>query len=311
MAKSWQQTSKLVQNILANCTAYDPLQLLHLIETLWLEQPLKLGTTPIELKLITTKNLGFYCSVIKQCILQDDLTIEFSTFGLGGSNSPLPDYFAEKLLNSDCLHDFLNIFNNRIYLLLYLSWRKYYHSTATQKSLYLKILQHLSGNLLTENDTTEFAYASSFISKTHNAYNLRKILQNHLQTEIKIQQQVPTWINPQQPCRLNQHNHKLGDNIILGDHVVTNTQQLHISIGPIDLKTAKTLFPQQPQQQRLANLIWRYLSPHLTYKIILLIKFPKKTPTLGRDKIELGFTSTVGICKHLKTITIPATKVAG
>ena len=74
-------------------------------------------------KLIPAKSLSFPASDIKKCSKDEhnNIIMELNFMGLYGVDSPLPHYFSEYVHKShnNCLADFLNIFNNRIYHLFY------------------------------------------------------------------------------------------------------------------------------------------------------------------------------------------------
>ena len=298
MGSTGNKKSGLNKNLVKNSNQYNFMQFLRLLEQHWLEKPISAKTNNLNLKLIPTKDLSFPASDIKSStIQQQQLTLQLTFMGLCGTDSPLPQYFSEYIRadnpGSECMYDFLNIFSNRIYILLYLVWKKYHLFLNPEKSNYLKYLIALSGNALTANDQREFAFAGLLGSQHHNCTSLTASLSDYLQAPVTIQEFIPTWVDLGETLTIGRDHISIGDNAMLGNHA-TAAQKIIIQIGPLTLTQAQQILPDQDSYQRLTNLIKRYIDMHISCDVVLLLCHANNCLTLGSSDIKLGWTSWLG-----------------
>ncbi len=288
----------LNKKLVKDSSQYNFMQYLQLLEQQWLDEPISAKTNHPNLKLIPTKDLGFPASDIKSStIQQQQLTVQLTFMGLCGADSPLPQYFAEYIQadnpGSDCMYDFLNIFSNRIYILLYLAWKKYHLFLNPEKSNYLKYLIALSGNTLTVNDQREFAFAGLLGSQHHNCASLTASLSDYLQAPVNIQEFIPVWVDLGEALAIGRDKISVGDNAMLGNQAAA-AQKIIIQIGPLTLTQALQLLPDQDSYQRLTSLIKRYIDMHISCDIVLLLRPASSCITLGKTEAKLGWISWLG-----------------
>ncbi len=298
MEPTGNQKPSIDKNLLQNSSQYNFMQFMQLLEQSWLEQPLSANTNSPNLNLTSTKDISFPGSDIKSAKLKhEQVSLELTFMGLCGTDSPLPQYFAEYIqannAGSDCMYDFLNIFNNRIYLLLYLVWKKYHIFLNPEKSNYLKYLTAISGNSLTANDQREFAFAGLLGSQHHNSSSLTASLSDYLQAPVSIQEFIPTWVDLGDALTIGHDHIIIGDNAMLGNQAAA-AQKIIIQIGPLTLTQAQQILPDQDSYQRLTNLIKRYIDMHISCDIILLLRPASTCITLGKKEAKLGWTSWLG-----------------
>lgn len=299
----------LINSLINDSSQYNVMQFLRLLEQ-HLPQPISVTTNNPGLKLISAPELTFPASDIKSCTLQHQQLVTQLTFmGLCGVDSPLPQYFAEYIqannANSACLYDFLNIFSNRIYTLLYLVWKKYHIFLNPEKSKYLNYLIALSGNILTPQDQQEYAFAGLMGSQHHNCSSLTAMLSDYLQAAVLIDELMPVWVELNNTLSIGQDNISIGDNAILGNHAIA-AQKIIIRVGPLSLQQAIKILPDQSAYQRLINLISRYVDLHISYDIILILRPATTCITLGKNNVKLGWTSWIGKCGNLNIKLIHA-----
>ncbi|KPJ67159.1 MAG: hypothetical protein AMJ43_05765 [Coxiella sp. DG_40] len=296
----------LVKDIIEHGSQYNFFQAIRLLENNWLTQDLSASKVNKNFQLISASEISFPATDIKECTIDEynKLKLKLTFMSLCGVDSPLSHYFLEYAQRNDecsqCISDFLNIFGNRLYIFLYLVWKKYRPFIHIEKSPYLEYLKFLSGNTLTTEDTNEFAFVGLLGSPIHGATALTGMINEYLDNvTVNVQQFVPCLINLKSVLHIGIDKICLGDNAILGDQIVTTTRKIIIRIGPLDEQCATQLFPGQIENYRLRSLISRYLGLTLQFDLFLIIN---NTHThclkLGTDVISLGRISWLGKCAH-------------
>ena len=291
----------IVQNIADEAPQYQFFQALRLLDAVWHKKWVSLKPAP---------NISFPAADIRQAELDenDHLILQLTFMGLYGVDSPLPHYFLDACAldneESENFRKFLDIFNHRLYRLLYLAWRKYqaHIQLENDHSDYYYYLRALSGMLLTEKDGREFAYAGLLGARVHNVIGLAELVSDYLDgTTVNIVSFVPRWLTLSEQTKLN-GQHQLGNNTILGDEVLDLSGKITIEIGPLTEKKARQLLPGQQQANKLASIIMRYLGPTIIFDIALIIKFQNANILyLGCDNLQLGWVSWLG---RLQTETV-------
>jgi type VI secretion system protein ImpH len=253
--------------------------------------------------LLSSSDLTFPAADIKkiQQTSTNQLILYLNFMGLVGVDSPLPHYFSEFLIgqrDTQQLQDFLKIFNQRIYQLLYLAWKKFQPIVQLEQKdyRYYQYLIALSGNCLQMHDKQEFAFAGLFGSSRHTAIGLQQLLQEYLQLPaIEIKQFVPRWLSLDVEEKLGK-NLQLGANSVLGQQILSVDSQIEIHIHSLTWEKARQWLPNQTAGQRLTNIIRTYLGKMLNFDLIFHIQVT--TPRilkLGCENIQLGWTSWLGM----------------
>jgi len=285
----------LIDSISSNAAEFDFYQFVRLLE----RQGIKQQFSP-------SADISFPASDIKQAQwLENVLSIKLSFMGFYGVDSPLPQYFFTEALfdteNGKCLREFLNIFSQRIYTLLYAAWKKFQPVVQLEQGNadYLQLLRSISGNALTSNDQKEFAYAGLLGRRIKNAVGLATMLSSFLNgLKVDVQQFKEKWCRIETNAYLGGYADQalgLGDNTILGNQVVDRTKHIEIRIGPMTIEAAMQLLPGQEQHQRLNQLIKRYIGPLIEYELTYIVK-PSVINglQLGKSEIHLGWASWIG-----------------
>lgn len=167
-------------------------------------------------------SLSFTTKQIKKLQqLGDDYQLILTFMGLYGVQSPLPDYFLQQALfaRGACLRAFLNLFNQRFYELLYQAWKKSHPIHAQHP--YLHYLQALLG----AKELKPHQLILSNLSRRPR-WSLSTML-SFMPWKIRMQQ-VPQWQPISLPTKLGQQQHALGDNVLLGRHLLTNVLQIKL-----------------------------------------------------------------------------------
>ncbi len=243
-----------------------------------------------------------------QSIHQDEqgiIHLFVNYLGLYGVDSPLPHYWIS-LTHNDSeqakkARAFLDIFQQRIYDLFYLAWKKYQVllQLEQQDSHYLNYLHALSGGVINDDNLQEYACVSLFGQRVHNALSLTNIL-NHCckGIPVTIKQFVPHWdCIDKNNCITHQHQNGLllNNNTLLGQRVMTVTLRILIELGPISLQKAFLLLRDPHHSKVIVNLIKRYINILYEFAIFLLVQVEKcQRLILGQDQFYLGWGSFIG-----------------
>lgn len=207
--------------------------------------------------------------------------------GLYGINSPLPHYFIFAALqhpHSDILRAFLDIFDQRLYYLNYLAWKKYRPSVQCWlgDSRYYNVLSALSGQSLPIRKASSCNLANLWGKRTKTAIVLLGLLRASLPNyHFTIKTNIHQWIKILHPEKINRMI--LSDTSLLGLAVLTNMRRIAIIISGIH---SEQLLPHCSKHAELQQLIEDYLGQSSDY--ILVIKL------LPKDSCNLGSASNLG-----------------
>ena len=241
--------------------------------------------------------------IYRGMINEHNFILEFSLMGLYGVDSPLPNYFIQASARDDdsgaCMRAFMDIFNQRFYYLLYQAWKKYQPLVEYEQGHrhYAKLMRALSGHALHDADQEEHVGAGLLGAKQHHRAGLEGLLQAFLgHNAVTVLEFIPRWIAVTTHGVLGAKDYCLGEDVLLGTQLLTCTQQLQITIGPVLLQAAYELFPTGTLGIRIWHLTKRYIQPAMDFCICLQIQIPENSQLrLGIDPITLGWASWVGL----------------
>lgn len=297
-SKIYMEFSQLSKSIYS----YDFFQILHLFENYCLRKGINLEE---KLSLQANYELVFPAVDLKEFFIneRDEALLTINFMGLTGVDSPLPQYFFAELQRENAtnkaIKNFLHIFNQRIYFLLYRAWKKYrLTSCQKQQQQFLFNLQMLSGNLLHQADKNEFTYAVQMGARIHPRYQLQYILQEFLQINyLEITEFIPTWKRLDKIAGLGT-NLRLTDNTILGERCLLMNNHVRIIIKDIDPKDLEKILPYTDTGKTLQNLLQRYLPMWQKYSLLIQIKTAELSYLLlGQTYLKLGWNCWLGQAK--------------
>lgn len=268
----------------------------------------------ITVHLLPDINLSFPVGDILHKRINEDGSCEIvlGFMGLYGVDSPLPHYWLEQLLrNSESaksLHSFFDIFNQRIYLLLYFAWKKCQPVVLLEQGSlgYLNYLRAISGNAVCDTDTVEFSFSGVLGQRVHNACKLKGMLKDYLQDVIvNVLQFVPSWVRVDATKYIGCNKSselRLGDNVLLGERVYVATDKIIILLGHVVSDYAEKLLEDTIGLEKLHCLINKYLGLDYNYYLQLKVIINKSLLILGKDKMRLGQISWMGEGQGLECV---------
>ncbi|MHB1400686.1 MAG: type VI secretion system baseplate subunit TssG [Trichloromonadaceae bacterium] len=295
----------LIQDLLDRGPDYDFYQAVSLVETCC-EGPLaQAGGLAGALKLRPAPEISFPAADIRRCSFDEQgrLDFELNFLGLYGVDGPLPHFFLETVAGQDdlgkVLRAFLDVFNQRLYQLLYLGWKKSNdHGRQNQCSLYERYLGAVAGLTPAQTQGQSLAYAGLMGSRIKNAAGLVGLLKDFLQMPVSVRQHFPCWVTLSHRPALGAAGEEglvLGENCSLGDRVLDVSRKILIRIGEVPISQAVALLPGREQALELGRLIRQYLNPTIEFDIELLVTSEPGPPIrLGCQEAILGWSAGLG-----------------
>ncbi len=293
----------LIQDLLEHAPDYDYFQALSLLEACCAgPKPGRSGlAAPVKLR--PAPEISFPAADIRRCTSdgQGRFDFELNFLGLYGVDGPLPHFFLEAVAGQDdpgkALRAFLDVFNQRLYQLLFLGWRKLNdHGRMAPGSLYDRYLGALAGGGAGEGQS--LAYAGLLGGRVKNAEGLLGLLEDFLRMPVAVRQHQPCWVPLARRPGLGSAGADplvLGENCSLGDRVLDVSRKILIRIGPISSDQSLELLPGQARAGDLATLIRQYLHPTIEFDLELLIAAEPGPPLqLGRQPAILGWGAPLG-----------------
>ncbi len=289
----------LTNDILNHSSSYEVFQAVSLLETsLGLDSGDEISFQRM-ISLAPAPEISFPKGDLRRCEVDEQgrFCLELNLLGLYGVDSPLPQYFNDITSRDgdgrDELRAFLEMFNKRLYALCFLAWKKFnlFAGSPGHSTIYHRYLYALSGGAQQDG---RFDYAGVLGSRIKSAQGLAATLEDYLGYPVATQENVPIWIELEDPDSLGTDLY-LGDNTILGDRIMDVSSKIVITIGPIPIDAAKNLLPGHKQARQLANLVREYLDPAISYEIDLQVTAGEGYhSSLGTETTILGWTCCLG-----------------
>jgi type VI secretion system protein ImpH len=216
--------------------------------------------------------------------------------GLYGSSSPLPMFYTEDLMeeassDESVSRDFLDIFNHRLYMLLFKSWSKYrQHIKVVEERdpMYLErlfCLVGLSDPAFREDipePTRLIRYAGLLTQFPRSSLGLQTLLKDALGGGISLKI-IPcvgamTAIPEEQKFHLGISGCSLGEDSFLGNEILDRTSKFRIQIGPLQQDQYQEFLPGASKYHLLTFLTNFYLVEPLKYDVECILSAVKTQP---------------------------------
>ncbi len=249
---------------------------------------------------------------IEKTEAEDGYTPKFimttSFLGLYGSNSPLPDFYAEDILQADPeetnVRDFLDIFHHRLISLFYRCWLKYRYYIQylpNGEDEFSKQIFSLIGMGMPElreqlgiPAVNLLRYVGLFTQQNRSASGLERLLSDYFDgIPVNIEQCIGRWvkISIEDQTFLGKSNSQLGTKISIGEIVFDRSGKFRITIKIPNYQTFKRFLPNGDYFQSIREIASAYLSAPLDYEVELIL--PKnEVPRLelNSDDAILGWS---------------------
>ncbi len=255
------------------------------------------------LRLMSDTSLSFPPNDIAAITVQKGvMTAVLSFMGLSGISSPLPSYFSDLLTkeSNNCLNDFLNIFNHRVYYLFYKAWKKYQLSsflTFSGLEYFLSCSNRNTENT-SDNNSNQFSlipYCGILLTKCRSKYALEIMLTHYFEGKpIHIEQFVKKTKKLKELLPLGK-SIQLGRNTLLGEEYTDCCGMFRIIIGPLELVDYVNFTADSVNIKVLKKIVNSFITDQLEYDIEVQLRMDDLLPViLGNDCAKLGETSLLG-----------------
>ncbi len=247
--------------------------------------------------------------------------ITATLLGLYGSSSPLPTFYTEDLLDEaaedmSVTRDFIDIFNHRLYLLLFRCWVKYRLFLQVIEENHPETLEKLFcliglGEEALRRDLPEsyslIRYTGLITQFPKSASGLQTLLHDALgKVPVRIIPCVKRVVKIPLDQRLNlgKSGGRLGVDSFIGEEMDDRMGKFRIQIGPLKSETFHQFLPGNLDHHRLAFLTTFYLLDVFEYDIeLILAEQEAKTVSLGESQwSRLGLDTWVFSHDHLDEV---------
>jgi len=244
--------------------------------------------------------------------------ITATMLGLYGSSSPLPTFYTEDLISEESedmtvARDFIDIFNHRLYILLFRCWTKYRQFLQVVEENNPSDLERLFCLLgLGEKELREgipesyplLRYIGLFTQFPKSSLGLETLLQDafgNIPIEVIPCIKRRVKIPPDQRLYLGLSGSFLGEDSFLGEGIDDRMGKFRLQIGPLRSEPFHSLLPGNPNHRRLAFLTKFYLLDPLEYDLELILKEREaETVCLGTSMwSRLGLDTWIFSVDHL------------
>jgi type VI secretion protein, VC_A0111 family len=298
----------LVERLTTEGFLFNFFQVLSLLEEKFQKEGSKDPLESGKIRCISDTSLAFPANDIQRVReKKGHVELILSFMGLVGVSSPLPIYFSEYVLryeeNAPPLIDFLNIFNNRFYVLFYRSWKKYRFVRALSGGMadpFVRRTALLSGidpdQLSLKANLKLLAYAGLFTAKCRGKIGLSTMLSDFFNgLPVDIKEYMPRWVALHNPPKIGVDS-QLGVSSMLGTTKWDIAGKFRVSVGPLPRKTFETFLPGTDNIKKMKDLVRFFLFDPLDFDIEVRLQSCELVPVvLGKNNTGLGETSSLGV----------------
>lgn len=266
-----------------------------------------------------TADLSFPASDVAAVTMQNTtdghprFEVQTTFLSLLGSQSPLPVYYTESVIQDDSdeslVKEFLDLFHHRLHSLVYRAWEKYRYPIQFQSGgtdYYSKRLLSViglgQGVALPDMKIPPvrmLAYAGLITQTPHSASGLESILNDFFGTDVNARVECCSaqWIpiDPTQHNRLGSRNCRLGQDLTIGERVYDRSCTFTISLGPLGLERFMQFLPPGDRTGEMREIVDLFNNDSLDYYVELWLK-QDEIPELqlSSPTALLGWTTWAG-----------------
>ncbi len=235
--------------------------------------------------------------------------ITANILSLAGTQGPLPDVFAELLLErvkyqDTALSDFLDIFHHRLLLLMYRVrqrhrlWLEWQRPDVGSMAKYIRSFSGLSFQELHQKiqvrDNVILAYSGLLWQKPRSAVALERILSQYFEVTAKIIPMLGSWMCIEKDDRIRigkqENNTALGVGSYIGKKVWNRQGRFDVHLSQLSLHKFREFLPGNEKHSELVDLIKFYTNDQFEFRIQLSLR-SGEAPTFRLGQSVLGWTS--------------------
>ncbi len=238
----------------------------------------------------------------------EPVTVTVTFGGLYGIDSPIPFGFHERISSrpdaTGPLREFLDMFSNRLYGLLWRSWARYRpdlfdRATPERKTHDGRVASLVGvatpgGVRPPVDEQILLALAGRLSSWSRNSQGLKNLLELSLGREVVIHENVMRRVKLPHRPRIGAS--RLGIDTVVGNAVRDASGKFRIQIGPLSMDEYLDFLPERDGARRVDALVRLYAPDYLDYDLLLVLNSDEVAPLrLGETRsAQLGLTACVG-----------------
>jgi type VI secretion system protein ImpH len=293
--------SDLVKELVNRGKEFDAFQLLVMLEEYYDINADDYGLWSRFIRLSANPEIAFPCSDVENVMVnKNGLDIVLSFLGLMGVSSPLPHYFTEygaiHSHEKSALADFLNIFDNRLYVLFFQAWKKCYSFPLPKNdiSLFLKGQDPIS--VETKMEQRDLPYDSGLLAGVPGSVNcLIEMISDCCDgAKVSVEQWSSRWVNV--GClRMLGVDMVLADNLILGERIMDRSGKFSVILELDRFHSIRSFNSRSALLTDVFKTIRDCIPQYLEYDV--KVKFTSKNMNaviLGANDASLGIDSICG-----------------
>lgn len=266
------------------------------------EEAVRLGQDPF---------LAFPASDLNEVDLAKRPAVVRSRFlGFFGAFGALPLNITEEVsrwvqLGDRSFVEFSDIFATRFIQLYFRAWSdsrsitQYDHSFDDRFQNYLLGMTGLGTEAFQNrdsiNDTTKLRMVPLAMGRVKSAVRLRQMLELHFETDIEVQEMVPSWMEfePDSVSRLGTQGSSLGRNIHLGSRIQSIGEKICVHVRVKTLSHYKGFLPGGQENAHLRDIVFWYLGR--VFEVDVAVWLPRHQVPAAQlgTSVELGWMACI------------------
>jgi len=288
----------LIEDLLANAPAFGLFQALAVVERAWAEGGRVGDGLDRWLRVEPYAGQSFPPGELRSGYIDDSgkLCLRANVLGLYGVDAPMPSYVVEAADRDDALgqrvRDFLDMFNHRLYALLYEAWRVERAVDLDAGAGYLAQVPAVAGSA----DEQCLAHAGSLGARPPSAAALATMVEVETGLAVEVRDGIPQWLQipaggglgaESAPC--------LGSDALLGDAVQIAGERIDVRVGPLSLGAALELLPGHAEGERALAVIRRFVGATVPFDLVVRARpGDVGSQALGATSLPLGWSTWLG-----------------
>ncbi|MFK4531933.1 type VI secretion system protein ImpH [Bradyrhizobium ottawaense] len=233
--------------------------------------------------------------------------VNVNFLGLHGPSSPLPPFYAERVMHADgkgSLGDFLDFFNHRLISLLLRIWRYYRHHLRFEEGATdaISVLIGTLFGLVPGEDTARerewrarlLPHAGALALCSRSAKLVAGLISSHLNISARVEEFI--WreidIPRQAQWRLGRPDLELGVDTLAGETMPDIVGKFRLCLGPLNQQQFRSLLPCCETHAILCRLVSVILREPLAWDLQLELALGQ-TPQWTLGEGELGWTTWI------------------
>lgn len=326
-----QHAAVMIEPLLAAPYRYQFAQLLNILVRMLRQQgiPYHRAFSQV-LRFRNSLSLAFPASEVQALAIEhaehsdaiDTIHLTPAFIGLLGACGTLPLHDSERLTEQQQLerdasqHELIDVFSNRMIGLFYETWGKYRVEHGLQvrgQDRLLPMLLALAGAAPARRPDAAAFYASILRTRPVSAGSIERVLREHFQLPVRVEQMVGCWddIAPRRRSTLGARGPGaapgpvLGRSAVLGARLWRHDTRARLHIGPLDENRLFHFLPGGAGRLALAEMMALFAVPMIAWEVRLLLAAPcvdRLTLGAGAAARKLGWnsflTATPGIAQR-------------